>query len=379
MKNIKTATFIAIFAVLLIACGQSDNSDLSKKKEELNKLKQERTELSNKIKELENEIEKLDSGSAGNSKSALVKTEKIEISLFKNQIEVMGKIDADLNTNVSCEIPGKIQRIYVREGQRITVGQTLGDLDNTVSEVALNEVKTQLEFAKTVYLKQKNLWDQEIGTEIQYLTAKNNYEGLQKRLATMNQQLGMANIKSPINGVVDEVYIKTGQSVAPGVPCFRVVNTNQLKVKAQIAESFAGKIHIGDKVSLSFPDINKTIEGKISYASKVIDPLNRTFFVEIPIAFNEDYKPNMLAKINIIDYTNENAIVVPINTVRTIGNEQFVMISTKNGNKNVAKRQKVSIGKIYNGMAEVVTGLSVGDALITIGYQELEDGDELKL
>jgi len=230
-----------------------------------------------------------------------------------------------------------------------------------------------------MYDKQKNLWDQKIGSEVQYISAKNNYESLQKRLATMNQQLGMARIKAPITGIVDEVYVKTGQTVAPGMPCFRIVNSSKLKIKADVAESFAGKIKQGNRVKLFFPDLNKESDGVVSYSSKVIDVINRSFKIEIPLNSNEEYKPNMLAKIKIVNYSNEKAMVVPINTIRTVGDESFIMVAEEKNGKNIAKKHTVTLGLTYNGQTEILSGLVVGDKLITVGYQELEDGDEIKL
>jgi membrane fusion protein (multidrug efflux system) len=378
MKSIKTLSILILIAAMAASCGNSDNSPLSKKKEELVKLKEERKSLNSKISKLEEEIAKLDTNSAAQSKSKLVAVTPLQTETFTNYIEIMGKIDADQNTTVSAEMPGTLQRIYVHPGQSVTVGQTLGELDNTVSQVAINELKQQIEFAKTLYEKQKNLWDQKIGSEIQLLTAKNNYESLQKRLATTNQQIGMARIKSPISGIVDEVYAKVGQSIAPGVPCFRVVNFNKLKLKANVAESYAGKIKEGNRVVLYFPDLKTESSGIVSYTSKVIDPINRAFNIEIPLISNGNYKPNMTAQIKIVDYTNDKAILVPVNTIRTFGDESFVMVAVERNDKKYASRRKVVTAITYGGKTEIISGLVVGDNLITVGYQELEDGDEIK-
>lgn len=378
MKNIKPIILLILITGIAASCGNSDNSPLAKKKEELAKLKDERKVLNDKIIKLEGEIALLDSNNDANSKAKLVAIEAISAQTFTNFIEIMGKVDADQNTNVSCEIPGTLQRISVTVGQSVSIGQTLGEIDNTVSSVAMKELKDQIAFAKTIYDKQKSLWEQKIGSEVQYLTAKNNYESLQNRLATMNQQLGMSRIKSPISGVVDEVYVKTGQSVMPGMPCFRIVNSNKLKVKADIAESFAGKIKIGNKVKLFFPDLNREIDGEVNFVSKVIDPINRAFKVEIPLASMADYKPNMMAKLKIIDYTNPRSFVVPVNTIRSVGEDRFIMIAVEKNGEKRAKKQKVTVGVTYNGITEVLSGLAEGDQIITTGFQDLEDGDQIK-
>lgn len=378
MKTSNKITLLAILTVLAVACGKGGNQ-LDSLKTELNELKSKRQQLNEKIAKLETKISLLDSSANKNSKSKLVKVKSLEYGNFTNYIEIIGKIDAEQNTIVSPEAAGTLLKIYVQNGQSVTIGQTLGEIDNTLSTVALNELKQQIEFAKTVYEKQKNLWEQKIGTELQYLTAKNNYESLQKRLATMNQQIGMTRIKSPINGVIDDIFVKAGQTVAPGLPCFRIVNYGNLKVKADIAESFAGKVKNGNKVELVFPDINKEISGSINFISRVIDPINRSFKVEIPLESNGDYKPNMMVKIKIIDYSNSKAISVPIGTIRTSGDENFVLVAEKtNDNKFKANKRKVKPGATYNGITEILEGLTEGDKLIIVGYQDLENGTEIK-
>jgi RND family efflux transporter MFP subunit len=377
MKHLKQLSFIIAIA-LMAGCGKSDDSPLGKKKEELEKLKSERKKLNDQITKLETEIAKLDTNAAARSKAKLVVIEAVEARSFTNYIEIMGKVDAEENTNVSGEIPGTLQKINVVVGQTVAKGQILGEIDHSVSSSALSELKQQVDFTKTIFNKQKNLWEQKIGSEVQYLTAKNNYEALQKRLTTTKEQIELAKIKAPIEGVVDEIYAKTGQIVAPGFPCFRIVNSNKLKIKAEVAESFAGKIKQGNKVKLSFPDLEKEVDGQVNYSSRVIDPLTRSFNIEIPLESNVDYKPNMMAKIKIINYTNEKAVVVPVNTIRTVGTDNYVMIAeTKNGKTRATKR-KVIAAMTYNGQTEIVSGLNIGDQLIMVGYQDLEDGDEIK-
>lgn len=378
MKTLSQITVLLFLTLFAVACGETENRSLNKKKEELAKLKEERKALNDKINKLSAEIALLDSNAEIQSKGKLVVVRNIETQAFTNYIEIMGKVDADQNTNVSPEIGGTLMKIYVQSGQSVSVGQTLGEIDNTVSATAMNELKTQLEFAETLYLKQKNLWEQKIGSEVQYLTARNNYESLKKRLATMNQQLGMSRIKSPISGIIDEVYVKTGQTVMPGMPCFRVVNSNNLKIKAEIAESYSGKVKTGNQVRLFFPDLKHETVGTVSYVSKVIDPINRAFRIEIPLPSSGEYKPNMITKLSITDYTNNNAFVVPVNTIRTVGTESAVMLAVASGDKKRAKKQKVTLGMTYNGQTEILSGLKSGDQLITVGFQELEDGDEIK-
>lgn len=378
MKTLKQIAFLIIITAIAASCGNND-SNLDSLKAELNDLKTKREKINKEISDIEIKIAALDTSANKNSKAKLVKVKSLDYETFTNYIEIMGKIDAEQNTVVSPEVPGTLIKIYVQNGQSVTIGQTLGEIDNTVSTVALNELKQQIEFAKTLYDKQKNLWEQKIGSEIQYLTAKNNYESLQKRLATMNQQIGMTRIKSPINGIIDNVYAKTGQTVAPGVPCFRVVNSSVLKIKADIAESFAGKVKRGNKVEIIFPDLNKETNGYIDFISKVIDPINRSFNIEIPLESSGEYKPNMMAKIKIVDYANPKSITVPIGTIRTMGDESYVLLAeTNDKTKYKAVKRKVLPGSTYNGITEIKSGLKPGDKLVVVGYQDLETGTEIQ-
>ena len=378
MKNLVYLILFSTFIFAAISCGSDGKNALKTKKEEMAKLKEEKEKLNQKIAKLQTEIDSLDTAALSRSKARLVAVKALEYSTFINYIEIMGRIDADQNSNVSVEMPGTLLRINVTVGQRVSIGQTLGEIDNTVSTVALNELRQQIEFAKTVYEKQKSLWDQKIGTELQYLTAKNNYEALQKKMATMNQQVGLSRIKAPISGVIDDIFVKAGQTVAPGVPCFRIFNASKLKVKADIAESFAGKVKEGNQVELIFPDIQKVSKSQISYCSRVIDQVNRAFKIEIPLPADEDLRPNMLVKIKIIGYMKDQAIVVPVNNVREVNGEYFVIVAEKRNGLNKSAKRKVKPGTTYNGQTEILSGLNSGDMLITAGYQDLEDGDEIK-
>ncbi len=371
MKNI---LILATFSILFFACGNSAPD----KKTELENLKKEQATLAEKIKKLETEI-------AANDTTAKIKMLDVEITPvaaipFKSYVQVQGKLDADENVNVSAQMGGTVKSIYVKEGDQVKAGQILVELDDAVMRQGIEELKNQLAFATDLFEKQKNLWDQKIGSEVQFLSAKNNKESLEKKMQTMNEQLAMYKIKSPINGQVDEVSLKLGQIAAPGFPAVRVVNMNSLKVKADLAESYAGKIREGNEVILEFPDMNKTIDAKVSYVSRVINNMNRTFNVQVNISSSPDYHPNMIAHLNIVDYQTASSIVIPLNVVQNSENGNYVFLSVKNDKgKTVALKQMVKTGREYKGQIEILEGLKEGDSLITTGYQDVEDGEFLKL
>jgi membrane fusion protein, multidrug efflux system len=195
----------------------------------------------------------------------------------------------------------------------------------------------------------------------------------------VNQQIEMTRIKSPIDGTVDQVNVKLGQTVAPGMPSFAIVNATNLKVKAELAESYASKVKKGDPVIVSFPDLGKEVKTKLSYSGQIISPLNRTFNVEAQLGTEKDIRPNMIALIRLIDYQNENAITVPAGIVQKSGTEEFVYVAEAAGNSHVVKKKVVTTGRSYNGVIEIVSGLSAGEKLITTGYQDVNPGDKVMI
>ncbi len=364
MKNI-----IYIALITLIAACSSD--DLTSKKAELASLKTQESEIKSKISTLEKDIAKLSGKKVTNSQ--LVGITKITKSSFSHYIDVQAKVEGEENVTVNSQVPGAVTRINVSAGSSVSKGQVLAEIDNETYMKGLDELKTAREFANTVYLKQKNLWDQKIGTEIQYLQAKNTIESLDKKLATLYQQIEMTKIKSPINGVVDEVFLKVGQMAAPGMPGIRVVNMSKLKIKADIAESYISKVKMGDEVEINFPDLNQTIKAKLSYVGKVIDPLNRTFNVEISLPGNASLHPNMVAVIKIADYTNSSTFVLPANVVQITDEGTYVFVAEN----NIAKKRNVVAGKNYKGTIEITEGLNENDPIITTGFQDIVDGQSI--
>lgn len=373
--NLNKITILLAGVILIASCGEKKEGLLEKKKKDLDKLKTEIAGLQAKAKVLEDEIAKLDTASA-QSKLKVVEIETVNTGMFRNFIDVQGKVDAEQNTIATSKVPGVITRLLVQPGQAVRAGQTLGTIDNSVLIQNKNQLQTQLDFATTVYEKQKRLWDQKIGTEIQYLTAKNQKESLEKSMSTLQEQISMYNITSPINGVIDGVDVKIGQIAAPGMPIFRVVNLNKLKVVSDIAESYISKVHLGDAVTINFPDLKKEIKGKITFVSKNIDPLNRSFKCDVAIS-DPDVRPNMVSIVRITDYENAAAIAVPINAVQAGEDGNYLMLTELKNGKQIATIRKVITGLTSDGKTEIKEGLKAGESIITNGYQELVDGQEI--
>lgn len=370
MKNIFNIAFVALF---LVACG--GNSSLDQKKKELEKLKQEEKTVQGKIKALEAEIAKLDTTKKSDENLEIAVT-PVKSELFKTYIDIQGRVDADENVSLSTQMPGLITRINVKPGDQVSKGQVLAETDINALMQQISDLETNLALAKQAYTKQQNLWKQNIGTEMQYLQSKTTKESLEKKLSAMNEQVRMSKIISPISGTVDAVNIKIAQSVAPGMPAINVVNFNNLKVKADLAESYSSRVKTGNTVQIYFPDINDSITAKINYAARAINPMTRTFAIEVLLPSGSKYHPNMVAKLKINDYQSAKPVItVPVKFIQKDGAESYVLVE-ENG---MAVKKAVSIAKEYNGIAELKSGLAEGDKVITEGYDLISAGDKVKI
>ena len=362
---------LPLVTLVLAACGGGEG----KPEEQIQKKKQEVAKLQAEIKELEKKTKGTDTV----QKMKTVTIATVQDTTFEHYIDIQGSVDARENVNVSPQVPGVIRSILVREGQSVSKGQVLAQLDDLVTRAGIAELQTQIDLAKTLFDKQANLWNQKIGSEVQYLNAKTQVESLQRKMSTMKEQLAQSRIVSPINGTVDAVIAKLGDAASPGNPAFRVVNSSNLRVLADVAESFAGKVKTGDDVIINFTDINKQIRTKIGFAAKVIDPVSRTIKVEVPLPGGGEVRPNMTAQIRIVDYRAKDAIVVPVRVIQYSLGKPYVLVLKGDGNKLQAVRKDVEMGRTYNDLAEIKAGLQAGDRIITTGFQGVNDNDMVKL
>lgn len=373
MKKLFKLSIVVASILAIVSCGQELD-----KKAQLEKMKQQYSELGQKIKQLETE---LGVPQVAVERSVNVETKSVALSEFNHYIEIQGKVDGENNVAVSPQIPGIVTQLYVKEGTVVKKGQVLAQLDDSVVRQQLNVLNQQLDFATNLYQKQKNLWEKEIGSEVQYLSAKNQKESLEKNLQVMKEQLEMYKIKAPINGTVEEVGVKIGQMSAAGVlPAFRVVNFSSAKVVADVAEAYAPKVKSGSKAVVYFPDFDKEITSTLNFSSKYINPVNRTFMVEIKLGKGEvDYRANMLAVVKIADYTNPSTIVLPVNLVKDSQDGNYVFVIEDVNGKTIAKRRYVKTGQTYNGLAEITEGLKEGDRIINKGQNDLSEGQLVKI
>jgi len=348
----------------------------SDKKARLQEMLKERSELDKEIATLQEELKGAQGAQA--TKRTPVQTLTMEPSVFKHYIEAQGMVESDNNVFIPAQTGGIVKRIYVDEGDHVQKGQLLAQIDDEIVRRNREELLTGLELATTVYERQKRLWDKKIGSEIQFLKAKNTKESLEKKLAALNEQLALYQITTPIAGVVDAITLKEGEIAPAGFGAIRVVQPGKLKIAASLSESYAGNVQVNDTVKVKFPSANKQFSHRITAISQVIDPNSRTFTFEIrlPGTF-EAVKPNMMAVLTINDYTRNDALTVPLNVVQKDSDSQYLFVANKKGDEWIAQRRAVTIGKYYNNRVEILSGVKAGDKVIVTGYSDLGNGQKV--
>lgn len=370
----KKFSFLLIaLATITFSCGEKEDNSLEGKKAKLEKLQGELASLNSEISDLKAAIfaEEPDT----TQRITYVKATPLMAENFSHYVEANGRLEAVNNVFVSPQMGGALTKVLVKEGDYVKEGQTIATIDNSILRNSMNEVKIQLETAKTLFERQKALWDQKIGTEVQFIQAQAQVESLQKRLATLEAQDAQNIVKSPISGYVDEVRMKAGEMASPGLGIVRVVNLNNLKVVAKIPDTYAGTIQNGDAVEVTFPDLQKTQTLKLSFVSQTVDPVTRTFVAEARVPYDKQLKPNLNASVKIKDQSKAAAIVVPRNLIQHTERGDIVYVAETDGDKQVARSREVTTGMTYGGNVEILTGLAAGDILITDGYQDLVDGE----
>ncbi len=348
---------------ILAACGGDDKG--GKGEAELTKLKKERATLDEKIAKLEIEVNKNKPG-----KATPVSVMEATPQQFNAYIEVQATINGEQNITSTPQAPGTVEKVLVRVGQRVGKGQTLAILDAAAVEQQIKAMEPQGALQKSLYERQQKLWQQNIGTEIQLMSAKAQYEAITKQKAALQAQRGMYTIKASINGVVDAVNIKEGDMASPGMNGIRVVNNDALKVQANLGENYLGKVQEGNAVNLVFGD-GDTMKTKLTYVARAVDPVSRAFQVEVRLGNNNKLHPNMSCKMQIANYNSAKALLVPVSVIQKTSEGE--MIYVLDGNK--AKTVNVKSGRNSNGMVEILEGLNAGDKVITEGYADLENGD----
>lgn len=380
----KKIIYLATFSLLLISCSGGNkevNVDEVVKSKDLDKIKSSREIVHKEYEKLVAELAKLDKAIAElepNKKNPLVKTITVKDTLFNHYIEIQGNVDTKENIVISPEYSGILTQLYVKAGQKVSKGQVLARIDDGGMSAQLAQAETQLALAKTTFERQKNLWDQKIGSEIQFLQAKTSLESQQKVVAQIKSQLNKTNVVAPFSGTIDEVMTERGKVVAPGMNLFRIVNLSNMYVTANVPENYIPQLKLGANVDVFLNALGKSYQGKVRQVGNYINPNNRTFSIEIALPNPDNLlRPNQVAVLKIEDYKNPKAILLPENIVQETADGSKVIYTIGSiGNENTAKvmQKKIELGYTSGAFVEVKSGLTTGETVVTEGAKSLKDG-----
>jgi RND family efflux transporter MFP subunit len=383
----KKSLLLLITLITLASCGGDNKSvDAVIGSKDMAAVKAKRAELNKQQRELKADIDKLNEYIDDNEKKerpALITAEVIKDSIFKHYVEVQGNVETDQNVVLNAEYSGVLTNVYVKEGQRVSKGQRLAKIDDGGMSSQVAQQETQLALAKTTFERQEKLWNQKIGSEIQFLQAKTNYEAAKNATQQMRSQLGKTVLTAPFSGIIDEIISDPGQVVVPGqTPIIRLVNLSDMYVKASIPETYLKNIKKGTQVKVNLASINEEFTGTVRQVSNYINPNNRSFDIQVEIP-NKDglVKPNLIATVKVNDYIAENAITVPENILQenAAGETIAYLYQPVNDSVGVAKRVILETGLSYENHTEVKSGLKKGDTIIKEGAKTLRDGQKVTI
>ena len=385
----KRISVYIVIAFVLISCG-SENSTVEDviASKNLETIRSKRADLTKELKTLEDQVTLLDEAIAAlddNAKLPLVTTMEVVSQNFDHYLELQGDVMTDQNVLVYPEMPGTLFKVYVKEGQQVAKGQLLGSIDDGGLSSQLAQLKTQLALAKTTFERQERLWNQNIGSEIQYLQAKSQYEAQESAVRQLESQVAKSSIRAPFSGIVDEVIKDQGTVVSPGPgsEIFRIVNLSNMHVEVDVPEAHLGNVVPGKSVEVYFPVLGESVQTQIRQTGNFINPGNRSFRVEIPVPNkNGQIKPNLTAVAKINDYSNNNAILIPQSVVsENATGEQYVYLTKTDdsGNGMFSKRTIITLGKTQGDIVEVISGLTTGDKIIIEGARSVRDNQPVKV
>ena len=385
----KKLVYFLTITLALSACGGGEQSvDDLIAQGNLEAIRAKKSEISERQKTLEADIKLLDSAIAkmdSNEKLPLVTTVTAEAGQFDHYLELQGDVKTKQNVLVYPEMSGTLQKEYVKEGQRVSRGQALAVIDDGGRGSQLEQLKTQAALAKTTYERRKRLWEQKIGSEIEYLSAKSNYEAAESAVKQSESQLGKSTIRAPFSGIIDDVIKDQGTVVSPGPgsEVFRIVNLSDMYIEVDVPETYLGGISEGKEAKVYFPVLGDTVMTKVRQTGNFINPNNRAFSVEIPVPNEKgNIKPNLTAKVSLNDYSSEEAIVIPQSIIsENADGEQYVYIAKKSDSEkhHTVHRQIITTGKTQGSVVEVLSGISDGNELIKEGARSVKDGQNVQI
>ncbi|MBU2900362.1 efflux RND transporter periplasmic adaptor subunit [Maribacter dokdonensis] len=385
----KKLPILLIAVISLYSCGGGDQSVAEIiSGQNLEAIRAKKNEITTQQKLIDAQLKSLDSAIAilGNEeKLPLVNTLTAKKEIFNHYLELQGDVSTKQNVLIYPEMAGTLQRVYVKEGDRVSKGQVLATIDDGGMSSQLNQLKTQASLAKTTFERQERLWNQNIGSEIQYLQAKTNYEAAENMVSQAQSQLGKSTIRAPFSGIIDNVIKDQGTVVAPGQgsEVFRIVNLSDMYIEVEVPEAYLGNVTKGKEALVYFPILGDSVVTKIRETGNFINPSNRSFEAEIPVPNKEGkIKPNLSAKVNINDYTSEDAILIPTSIIsENADGEQYVFVADEPNadGESIVKRTIITTGKTQGAAIEVLTGLNDGDHIIKEGARSVKDGQKVKI
>ncbi|AIM60513.1 RND transporter [Cellulophaga lytica] len=384
----KKIFYILTLTAVVTACGSKNNSVESIiAKGDIEAIREKKATVSEEHKKLEMQMFKLDSAIAeiqGNKNLPLVSTLTTKNQVFNHFLELQGNVQTKQNVLIYPEMAGTLKRVYVKEGQKVNKGQILATIDDGGMSSQLAQLKTQAELAKTTYERQQRLWEQKIGSEIQYLQAKTNYEAQVNAIKQAESQLGKSSIRAPFTGIIDDVIKEQGTVVAPGMgsEVFRIVNLSNMYLDVEVPETYIKSIKNGKEAVVYFPILNDSVVTKVRQTGNFINPSNRSFVIEIPVPNkNGNIKPNLTAKVRLNDYTSNEAILIPQSVISENANgEQYVYVAEKTEeNYANAKKKIITTGKSQGPLTEVLSGLIANEHVIKEGARTVKDGQKVEI
>jgi RND family efflux transporter MFP subunit len=359
-------------ALLLVSCGRGG------KEGQLARLRAQRDRITGQIQKLEGETARGADAGTASDKALAVSVDVVKPRRFDHYVEVQGKLDGDESVALYPRVGGVVVAKFAGPGDVVARSQVLAQLDDAALRDQIQAARAQAELARETHDRKQALSEQKIYSEIDYLADKTQLDVAEKTLAALLEQADMYRIRSPVDGTVAEADFKVGQTLSPAqpAPAYRIVNFSKLKVVAEVSDAYAARVKKGDEVSVYFPDLDREVNTSVSFASDYIDPLNRTFTVEVPVPDSKrGLKVNMLAVLRINDYRAVDAVAVSINSVLVDQTGRYVFVVEGSDGALTARRRYVTLGHVYGGIAEIREGLREGDRVITVGVQNVEDGN----
>ena len=382
----KKLLYILPLLGIMISCGgnKEENVDKIIASKDVKAIQQKRVELSKQLKITEQQIADLDNAIKEldpQGKNTLVSIYTVKDTIFNHYLDIQATVQTEKNILLNAEYSGILENIYVKKGQQVSKGQLLAKIEDGGISQQLSQLEVQAELAKTTFERQSRLWKEKIGSEIQYLQAKSNYERSKSAVAQMKQQMAKTTITAPFSGTIDDILTDAGTAVNPGSPIIRLVNLSDMYLEAEVPEQHINNIKKGTQAKVEIPVLGKTFETKVHQTSSVINPNNRSFRVDILLPNqNKEIRPNMTARVQVKDYDNEKAILLPLDVIsENADGEQYVYVAEPQDDHYIAKKATIKTGITQDGMIEILEGLKEGDHIIKEGGRSVREGQIISI